>query len=67
MISKILIILIGFYQKYLSFDRGLLMVFAPTGACRQTPSCSEYTKRAIAEQGSLKGIYLGLKRIAGCR
>ncbi len=67
MIAKILIVLINFYQKYLSFDRGILMVLAPTGACRQTPSCSEYTKQAIKQSGSFKGLISGFKRVINCR
>lgn len=65
--TNIFIWLISFYQKYLSFDNGLLMIFAPGGACRQSPSCSEYTKRAIIDYGCFKGGILGLKRILSCR
>lgn len=65
--SKILILLISFYQKYLSFDRGALMVFAPGGACKYTPSCSEYTKQMICKHGSARGIYLGIRRIISCK
>lgn len=65
--SKICIILINFYQKYLSFDKGVLMIFAPGGACKYSPSCSEYTKQMIYKKGVLKGIYLGVKRIVSCR
>lgn len=34
--------------------------------CRFQPTCSEYTKEAIIKYGSLKGCYLGIKRILRC-
>lgn len=64
--SKVLIKVIEIYQRYLSFDTGLLKVFAPMGACRYSISCSEYTKQQIAEKGAIKGIYLGLRRVVSC-
>ncbi len=34
--------------------------------CRYNPTCSEYMKQAIMTYGSLKGVWLGLKRIIKC-
>ena len=34
--------------------------------CRFVPTCSEYTKIKILEQGFIKGWYLGIKRILKC-
>ena len=34
--------------------------------CRFTPTCSEYMIEAIKKYGSIKGIYLGIKRILRC-
>jgi putative component of membrane protein insertase Oxa1/YidC/SpoIIIJ protein YidD len=65
--STICINLINFYQIFLSFDRGILSVFAPGGACRYSQSCSEYTKQMIIKEGILKGIFLGIRRIISCR
>lgn len=65
--QKLLINLISFYQSYLSFDHGVLAIFAPGGACRYEQSCSEYTKEMLMKQGAIKGMVLGLKRIWSCR
>lgn len=35
-------------------------------ACRFTPTCSEYMMEAVAKHGTLRGIWLGLKRIGRC-
>ena len=34
--------------------------------CKYNPTCSEYTMQAIIEYGSIKGMYLGIKRIIRC-
>lgn len=65
--KKLLINLINFYQAYLSFDKGVLSLFAPGGACKFEPSCSQYFKEKIREVGIVKGIRLGIKRIWSCR
>ncbi|MBI2196159.1 membrane protein insertion efficiency factor YidD [Candidatus Daviesbacteria bacterium] len=63
----IIIKIINFYQTFLSFDKGVLAIFAPGGACRYNPSCSEYTKQSIREFGVFRGAWLGLKRMWSCR
>jgi putative component of membrane protein insertase Oxa1/YidC/SpoIIIJ protein YidD len=69
MIKKILIYIIIFYQKYLSFDTGLPKKFGISKGyvCMHYPTCSEYTKQAISKYGVLSGVGLGLKRISTCR
>ena len=56
--KKILILLIRFYQKFIS------PMFP--AKCRYYPTCSQYTLEAIKEYGALKGMYLGIKRISRC-
>ncbi len=57
-LKKLLIKLINFYQKHISFFKKPSCVFYPT--------CSEYTKQAIEKYGSLKGTQLGFLRILRC-
>lgn len=43
------------------------MIPIPTHVlCRHQPTCSEYTKQAIIKYGSIKGCFLGFKRILHC-
>jgi uncharacterized protein len=58
MLRKIFILPIRFYQYAIS-------PFLP-GACRYTPTCSQYSIEAIQKYGPLKGMWLGLKRIGRC-
>ena len=59
--SKLLIFLIKIYKKTIS------PIFSFFGfKCKYYPSCSEYTKQAIEKYGSLKGSFLGIKRILKC-
>ncbi|HMT69083.1 MAG TPA: membrane protein insertion efficiency factor YidD [Saprospiraceae bacterium] len=58
MLSQIAILPVRVYQKFLS------PLLPPS--CRYQPTCSQYMIDAINEWGPLKGIWLGLKRIARC-
>jgi hypothetical protein len=35
-------------------------------ACRYSPTCSEYMMEAISLHGSMKGLWMGLKRLSRC-
>ncbi len=65
--KTVIVTLITFYQHFLSFDTGMLAVFAPGGACKFNPTCSEYTKQMVTEHGVAKGLVMGAKRIWSCR
>ncbi len=56
--KKICILLIKFYQKYISPLHRRCCIYNPT--------CSQYTIEAIRKHGALKGCFLGFKRILRC-
>lgn len=56
--KKILIFFIKVYKK------GISPVIGRN--CKFYPTCSEYTLQAIEKYGSLKGSFLGIKRILKC-
>ncbi len=35
-------------------------------ACRFYPSCSEYMLEAVEKHGTLRGVFLGLRRLLRC-
>lgn len=54
------------YQKTLSPDHGLLRHRHPYGYCRYYPSCSEYARQSILNQGVIRGSGLAVARIIRC-
>ena len=56
--SRILIVPIRVYQRFLS-------PFLPA-SCRFAPTCSHYAIEAIARHGPLKGGWLAARRIGRC-
>ncbi len=59
MIKKLLIILIRYYQRWIS------ILLPPS--CRFHPSCSAYCLVALKRHGVLKGGYLTIKRLLRCQ
>ncbi len=59
MFSRLLILLVRFYQYAIS-------PLTPP-SCRYLPSCSEYTLEALRKHGAIKGGWLAIKRIGRCR
>ena len=57
-INLLLINLIKFYRYFISPLFG--------NNCRFLPTCSEYFIEALNTHGTLKGVYLGFKRILKC-
>ena len=35
-------------------------------ACRYYPSCSEYMRQAVEKYGPVRGVWMGIKRVARC-
>jgi putative membrane protein insertion efficiency factor len=56
--KKIIILLIGFYQKYISPLK--------PATCRFYPTCSEYAAQALKKYGLLKGLWLSVGRMLRC-
>ena len=64
MINRTLRGLIRLYQLTLS---PLLSLLGGAGmGCRYEPSCSRYCMQALAEHGTRRGLWLGIKRLARC-
>lgn len=55
---KIVLLPVRFYQIFIS-------PMLP-GACRFSPTCSEYMVQAVRKYGVFKGVFLGIKRILRC-
>lgn len=55
---NLFIILIKFYQFFISPLLG--------SNCRFAPTCSEYARLSIAIHGNIKGLWLFLKRLIKC-
>ncbi|CAN5471850.1 membrane protein insertion efficiency factor YidD [soil metagenome] len=58
MLARVMILMIRFYQKWIS------PVLPPS--CRFRPTCSAYTLEAIQRYGAARGCWLGLKRLLRC-
>lgn len=55
----IIVGLVRFYQLAISPYSGR--------TCRYSPTCSQYMIEAVNEWGTIKGFWLGIKRISRCQ
>ncbi|MBP6913101.1 MAG: membrane protein insertion efficiency factor YidD [Candidatus Levybacteria bacterium] len=65
--KPVLLKIVLLYQKSAPYRINILGTILPmNSSCRYTPTCSEYTYQAIEKYGSLKGTFIGIKRIVSC-
>jgi len=64
--KKVVLMLIQVYQRTSSFVNRNLNIFGSGNVCRFEPTCSRYTFQAVEKYGVIKGLCLGLMRIARC-
>jgi hypothetical protein len=57
-VKRLLLVLVRVYQYAMSPWLG--------HRCRFFPSCSEYTIEALQKYGAVKGLWLGIRRVARC-
>jgi hypothetical protein len=48
--------------------KGYKVLLSPlfTGSCRFYPSCSDYMAEAVTVHGAIRGVWLGVRRLARC-
>ena len=63
--KKILLLTLTFYQTIIS--PLLHQLLGIEHGCRHTPTCSAYSKDAIARHGAVKGSVLSLRRLLNCQ
>lgn len=62
--KKAVLSIIRAYQHVLS--DGICQLVFLGGACRFHPTCSKYAYQAVNKYGTIKGLFLGLRRILRC-
>lgn len=67
MLRIIVLMLIRLYQKSQLIDNPIRKMFIPgQSVCRFQPTCSEYMYDAVEKYGVIKGVVMGMYRIARC-
>jgi len=67
LMQRIILYFIRFYQKTSFFHKEIFRtLFITDSVCRYQPTCSNYTYQAVEKYGSVKGLFLGLKRVIRC-
>ncbi|MBI5021340.1 MAG: membrane protein insertion efficiency factor YidD [Ignavibacteriales bacterium] len=51
---------------FISIYRVLVSPIIPPNTCRFYPTCSSYAHDAVTKYGSLKGMWMAIKRIFRC-
>lgn len=65
--KNLLLTFIHFYQNTKFFHGTIArQLFLTDKICRFYPTCSQYSYQAVEKYGSLKGLWMGLKRILRC-
>ena len=65
--KNVILVCIRFYQKTSFFHEHIFRVlFLSDRICKFYPTCSEYTYQAVEKYGTMKGLFLGFKRIIRC-
>lgn len=62
--KRLIRLLIRFYQIFL--NPVLKALGGPNSGCRFQPTCSHYFLEAVETHGSLRGSWLGVRRIFRC-
>lgn len=55
----------GFFIFLIDVYRNAISPFFPS-SCRHYPTCSQYGKEALQRHGTVKGLWLTVKRISRC-
>ncbi|OGG15660.1 membrane protein insertion efficiency factor YidD [Candidatus Gottesmanbacteria bacterium RIFCSPHIGHO2_02_FULL_39_11] len=63
MSKNFVLYLIKFYKKS-GTASAISVLFGST--CRFTPTCSDYTYEAVNRYGTIRGLFMGAKRLARC-
>jgi putative membrane protein insertion efficiency factor len=56
--QRAILTVLRFYKRWIS-------PLLPS-ACRFQPTCSEYMMEAVSRYGAVRGVWMGLKRLARC-